>query len=488
MKLTKQFTILLLCIFFGCELGSKVDGGFSDAELVQMIIEANKVEVSIIKLPEASKTTINAEIEYDEMGILEASGLGYEVKLAGNGYRSGHRKEVFFNIDGRKLNPYDWGGKREENQWNTDNNSEWKCFEMVFPVTFEMPDGSNIVVQNDDEDGWAEIRTWYESNPNADEKPLMSFPVLIFLDEESVTVNDRDELKNAYSECRDGRREDFERDRKRNRRCFKLVYPISFIMPDGSLIMVENDDENGWDELKTWYEENSGFEDSKPAMEYPVDILYESEDGDSTVTLHSEEEMEAARDQCREEWDKGFDRDCFDLVFPLTYLMPDGSLITVENDEGYMSLRNWYEENQDENYEDTKPELQYPVDIVIETEDGETVLTLNNEEEMASAKEECWRDWTDEEGGEEDEELGDDDCFTLILPITYIMPDGTLIVIEAEEDYRSLDLWYYENEGTETEPQLQYPVDVAYETEDGETNSTINNESELESLLEFCQE
>ena len=42
------------------------------------------------------------------------------------------------------------------------------------------------------------------------------------------------------------------------------------------------------------------------------------------------------------------------------------------------------------------------MDIVIETEDGETVLTLNNEEEMASAKEECWRGWSDEESGEEE--------------------------------------------------------------------------------------
>ena len=63
-----------------------------------------------------------------------------------------------------------------------------------------------------------------------------------------------------------------------------------------------------------------------------------------------------------------------------------------------------------------------------------------------------------------------------------------MIVIEAEEDYRSLELWYYENEGTDAEPQLQYPVDVSYDTEDGEAISTINNDSELESFLESCQE
>ena len=33
--------------------------------------------------------------------------------------------------------------------------------------------------------------------------------------------------------------------------------------------------------------------------------------------------------------------------------------------------------------------LQYPVDILIRTEDGETTVTINNQEEMEALEEEC---------------------------------------------------------------------------------------------------
>ena len=46
-----------------------------------------------------------------------------------------------------------------------------------------------------------------------------------------------------------------------------------------------------------------------------------------TVIINSEEEMIAAKEECREEWEEGYERECFELVFPLEFLMLDGSLI-----------------------------------------------------------------------------------------------------------------------------------------------------------------
>ena len=66
--------------------------------------------------------------------------------------------------------------------------------------------------------------------------------------------------------------------------------------------------------------------------------------------------------------------------------MPDGTTITIEDERGWYDLRNWYEENGDAEEEAL---LQYPVDILIRTEDGETTVTINNQEEMAAAEEEC---------------------------------------------------------------------------------------------------
>jgi len=298
MKLKIYFLALTLLMVTSCELGNKDNSSLSDAELIQMIIDADKIEIDLNELPQQSIEYIEDDISYDEVGSQVASGLGYEVELVGNGYRSGDRNEFYFNLEGRKLDPNDWGDKRSA--WDREQKEDWQCFDLIFPITFEMPDGSTITV--------------------------------------------------------------------------------------------ETDDEEGWNELKDWYDDNPGYEEVMPEFQYPVDIIYRTEDGDLTVTINNEEEMLAAKNACREEWNENeYDEDCFELVLPVTYIMPDGSTITVASEEGYIELRDWYEENGSE-YEDQEPSLQYPVDIIYETEEGELTVTINSDAEMESAYAECYGD------------------------------------------------------------------------------------------------
>lgn len=75
---------------------------------------------------------------------------------------------------------------------------------------------------------------------------------------------------------------------------------------------------------------------------------------------------------------------CFDFVYPISYIMPDGTIITGDSEEEIWKLiKAWYEEHPDEK---EKPELMYPVDI--KYEDG-TIVTINNEGEMKEAYEKC---------------------------------------------------------------------------------------------------
>jgi len=387
MKLKIYFLALTLLMVTSCELGNKDNSSLSDAELIQMIIDADKIEIDLNELPQQSIEYIEDDISYDEVGSQVASGLGYEVELVGNGYRSGDRNEFYFNLEGRKLDPNDWGDKRSA--WDREQKEDWQCFDLIFPITFEMPDGSTITVETDDEEGWLDIKTWYDVNQETDERPSIQFPVVIFFDEEYMTIDNDEELRGAYAECRPER----DRDREgRDDECFGLIYPVSFTMPDGSTITVETDDEEGWNELKDWYDDNPGYEEVMPEFQYPVDIIYRTEDGDLTVTINNEEEMLAAKNACREEWNENeYDEDCFELVLPVTYIMPDGSTITVASEEGYIELRDWYEENGSE-YEDQEPSLQYPVDIIYETEEGELTVTINSDAEMESAYAECYGD------------------------------------------------------------------------------------------------
>ena len=382
------FVLPLLLMIAGCDLGVKQEYETSDAELIQMIIDSDKVDIDISELPEQSQTYLSNDGEYDELGSRYASQLGYEVERIGKGSKSGRRGDVYFNVEGRKLNPNDWG--KRGRGFGVGKKEDWECFTLEFPVSFNMPDGSLVTVEADDEENWAEIKTWYETNQDSEERPTMQFPVGILFDEESLVIENQEEMRSAYQECYPKRDGEWSRDRDET--CFYLVYPVTYVMPDGSTISVTSDDEDGWSDLKDWYEENEDSED-KPELQYPVDIVVETEEGSSTVTINGEEEMAAAKRECHTEWEEDWDeddeRDCFEYVLPVTFLMPDGSTITVEDEEGWYSLRVWYEENR--GYEE-EPSIQYPITVSQETEEGLITVTLTSGEEMEEVYSECYDD------------------------------------------------------------------------------------------------
>ena len=265
------------------------------------------------------------------------------------------------------------GGRDEEDK---------KCFDFVLPVSYTMPDGSTITVEN--EEDWTAIRDWYEANPESEEKPELQFPVNVEFDDETVTVDSAEELRELTQECW--------RDQSEAQECFELVFPVTFIMPDGSTITVETDDDAGWQQVKDWYDANPDS-DERPTLEFPVDITYETEDGDTTFTVENDEEMEHVKRRCREEWADGdSEEECYEFVLPISFTMPDGSTITVENDEDWLDLREWYINNDEF---DEEPSLQFPINIILFDEQG-TNITIDNEEEMAAVEEECWGN--DDEG------------------------------------------------------------------------------------------
>ena len=283
-----------LFLMIGCENSPTGSAGMSDAELIDAIRSASKVDIPMNDMPSQSQSIIENDNEYDALGAKKASGLGYEVDLAGRGHKSGDRNEVYFNLEGRKLDPYDYGRDKDGWDGDGDDKKDWKCFDLVLPVTFDMPDGSTITVTSDDEEGWAEIKAWYEANPDVEEKPALQYPVNIVYEDDdeenetTVTINNDDEMRGAYRRCGD-------RDDDKDRACFALVYPVTFIMPDGSTITVA--DREDWAELKAWYETNPDAEE-RPTLQYPVDITYR--DG-TTQTINNDEEMRIAKEDCRDE-------------------------------------------------------------------------------------------------------------------------------------------------------------------------------------------
>ena len=276
MHIKTSLIILSLLIFVGCENSMTKSDQMFDDQLMQDIIDAEKIDINMTDLPSLSRTVIDQDYnDYIEIDAKMASGLGYQVSMDGKGCKTGYHNEVYFNLEGRKL-------KSKRDRGDKDG---FKCFELVLPATFVMPDGSSITVE--DENSYMAVRDWYANNSDSKEKPTLQYPVnIIYRDGDTQTINNNEEMGNTKADCRKWD------DDKKDWGCFRLVYPITFIMQDGSAIsMIDKED---WMELKSWYEENPDKEE-RPLLEYPVEINY----GDgSTKTINNDDEMSSAKEDC----------------------------------------------------------------------------------------------------------------------------------------------------------------------------------------------
>jgi hypothetical protein len=229
----------------------------------------------------------------------------------------------------------------------------------------QLPSASQTVLEQDYSESSAEL---------AQMAPELGYEVTMRRDR-GTRVGERSE---AYFDLkgRELRSRDKDRDGRDRKECFDFVYPVTFIMPDGSTITGNNEEEL-WLAVRNWYAANPGVRE-RPALQYPVDIIFRR---DSTiVTINNDEEMRRAYALCDEDREP-----CFDFVYPITYIMPDGSTVTGNREELGLAIRSWYAANPGIR---EKPTLQYPVDIIFD--DG-TTLTVNNDEELRGAYALCDR-------------------------------------------------------------------------------------------------
>ena len=154
----KVFILTLLTFFFsGC--AKDEPQGLSDAELIQAIIDAdNKIEVEMESLPSSAKSTMQDSYlsEYYHLQSLKASMLGYEVSIAGRPGRLGKRSEIYFDVQGKKLDYSEF----EKDYWSyeddlyTRNKSgdkrDWECFSIEYPITVTTPIGNMYVFEDEE--------------------------------------------------------------------------------------------------------------------------------------------------------------------------------------------------------------------------------------------------------------------------------------------------------------------------------------------------
>ena len=178
---------------------------------------------------------------------------------------------------------------------------------------------------------------------------------------------------------------DKEKDGEKDR-CFEIAIPHTLIMPDGSTIEIEKDEDKRL--VEEWYKDNPD-EKERPKHAYPLTVvIVNDEDEKEEITLENEEEFKELVKECvKEDNERG---ECFKVVMPFSMELPDGSVITIEQEEDQKQIEEWYINNPDSK---ERPSFVFPIDIEIfekkENEEDSKVLTINNEEELKKVLSRC---------------------------------------------------------------------------------------------------
>lgn len=178
----------------------------TDADLIEAIFKASdKEDINEATLPERAKLVLNSEFTESYVSKSElAPKLGYQLGMRrGEGTQIGTHNYIYFDLEGRKLDAdkkgkeeYGYGGKKGK-----DGCDLKECFELVFPITYIMPDGLEVSGA-DKEILWTGIKDWYIINSESKEKPALQYPVdIIFDDGTTMTIANEEALKAAYELC-----------------------------------------------------------------------------------------------------------------------------------------------------------------------------------------------------------------------------------------------------------------------------------------------
>ena len=283
-KLLLIFTLIFM--FTSCDDNMSYKQEMSDTQLIEAIIsDPNKFEIEEADVPSMSLYAIGEEYYDYMMYKAEISPeYGYQISLGDMALDAGDMTEIFFAKDGRKLGGRD--GMEERKRHNK------RCFKFVFPLTFSL--GETSYTANDYQEFRDAMKANYEETGEK-QKPVFVFPIQIEFgrgDEvETVTINSDDELKEAFQACR-GEEDD--------KKCFTFGFPVSFTMPDGTVLTAE-DEKDLEEKMQAFYESYTG-EKKRPEVVFPVDLMFE--DG-SSLTVNSPEEMKQAwKENCKRDGDE----------------------------------------------------------------------------------------------------------------------------------------------------------------------------------------
>lgn len=271
------------------------------------------------------------------------------------------------------------------------------CFELVYPVTVELSDGTQLSVADNSELREA-ARIDKETNGSEAGRPDLIYPVEVIVDGVTQTISDQESLQVIAEGCGNGRRnhrggKGGKGGKGKGGSCINLTFPLTLNFADGTTATVESREEAK--EAAEAYKEANPESDARPELQFPVTVTLE--DGTEQVVA-SQEELDTLKEACagsRGERGRGH-RDraekCFSLEYPVSFAFEDGSTVTADSRD---ALKEAFQEYKEANPDvSERPQVQYPISIAFE--DGST-QSIANEEELEAVKDMCDTDDDDDD-------------------------------------------------------------------------------------------
>jgi hypothetical protein len=186
------------------------------------------------------------------------------------------------------------------------------CYELVFPVSFTLPDSSTVVTANSYDDIKNALHTYFEENPvqngsghghghggkdgKGGKHINFVFPISVINEAgEVITVADEAALKVLHDACAGTFGDHGPKGHgQHGLSCFSIVFPITLTFPDSTTATVDSQ-QAFHDAVHTWRANNPGST-GRPQIVFPITIKMTA-DG-STVTVASHDELHTIKDNC----------------------------------------------------------------------------------------------------------------------------------------------------------------------------------------------
>ncbi|WP_373550001.1 hypothetical protein [Haliscomenobacter sp.] len=329
------------------------------------------------------------------------------------------------------------------------------CFEFVFPISVELPNGDTLEIKGEREHKNF-IDRWKNANTNG--RPKIIFPIEVTLaDGSNTTINIPEELKKLIESCLP--------DRPTPTPCYKVIFPVQVKLPNESTITINSADAFAA-LLKRWRSSHPNA-DKHPELVFPYGV--EKADG-TIVRITSPEDLRKILAACKPGPDRpgpGPDlRPCFRIVFPDTIQHPDGSTAVATNAEDFAKQALAWRRAHPAATGVTI--VKIPFGIVYR---DSTTAVIASAEDLRKANAKCGIDPTP--------------CFDVVFPAKVKLPSGVVVEIRSADAFRELiERWVKNNPLSTDRPELVFPYRV--KTKNGKT-VVLKDKEDLRQLLANCK-